>query len=139
MYKRKKNRIRGFFSHPAFFTVFGLLVIFLISLPLAENIRQELAANQEIEKLEQEIEALESRNTEINQLLSFLESDQFVRDQAREKLNYKEEGEEVYVVSDILSEEKQQGRRLASLSEADEKEGVSGNPRKWWNYFFALK
>ena len=99
--------------------------------------------NQEIDELEDEINRLDKKNQELENLIEYLETDQFVDRQAREGLNFKKPGEEVVVIKDGSSQ-----AQLATSGQAvRDAYGISGsytgnrqqqatNPGRWWRYFF---
>lgn len=115
-----------------------LALVIAISIPLAKNAGKRYVINSEIRKLEDEISEMKKKNSELSGLVSYLESEQFVAEQARLNLNYKKEGEEVVVIKskddtkDIFSALRSDARG-ESAGDDDKK---SGNPKKWLKYFF---
>ena len=75
------------------FSVLALILIFIVSVPLAKNLSKKYKIDNEIKELENEIENLEGKNLELDNLVKYLESDQFVEEQARMNMNYKKQGE----------------------------------------------
>ena len=82
------------------FAFFALAAIVLISFPIIKNNRQRYQINKEVKELKYEIKAIEEKNTELSKLLDYLQSDQFVEEQARLNFGLKKEGEEVAVIKD---------------------------------------
>lgn len=143
-FRKKENLLKSFFLNQITLTLLGLLVIFLISFPLARKVSKQYKVNKEIEELKAEIAEVESKNSDLKKLLAYLDSDQFIEEQAKEKLNYKKEGEEVVVI-------KKQGEENSSSptkpEESDNIYNVKGlekftpikgesNLKKWVRYFF---
>lgn len=126
---KKKKRIIKILYNPKFLFIIGLLIILLISIPLYKNISKKYIVDNEIKELENEIRELESKNKDFKNLISYLESDQFVEEQARLKLGLKKPGESVVVMKtdDSISSTTIQD----NLANAD-----IGNPQRWWDYFF---
>jgi cell division protein FtsB len=113
-----------------------LIVFMLVAWPLSQKLFKSREVNKEIAGLESEIGDLNKKNSDLRQLIDYLESDQFIDEQARENLNFKKAGEEMVVINDLDTEEvleKQESLyRLASNVE----EKKPGNPEKWFKYFF---
>ena len=78
--------------------------------------------------LEQEIAKLENKNLELTELLGYLKSDDFVEQEAREKLNMRKSGERVMLVPKAENPETLAG----PVSGAAEIK----NWRLWLGYFF---
>lgn len=106
-----------------------LLVLFSVS--LGKEITRRVEVNQEIGSLEDEIQQLESRNAELNDLLAYLNTSALVEKEARLKLGLQKDGEKVLVIPGV-------GGDAAHLSEVQHQEIQEAipNPQKWWRYFF---
>lgn len=131
MIKRPPSFINKILYNQKFLALLGLVLIFLISFPLAKNVSKRYKINQEIEEINEEIAEFESKNKDLKQLIIYLESDQFVEEQARLNLGLRKQGEEVTIIKDISS-------GLAKEIEENKLENSRNfsNPEKWWNYFF---
>lgn len=137
--KRKESALLKLIYHRVTITLIGLVVLVSISIPLAKNVSKQYRINNEIKELETEITRLESKNTELKKLMDYLESDQFIEEQARLNLSYKKADESVVVV-------KPQDEGKDSVSGAGEDgadsnnyaftEGSSSNIGNWWRFFF---
>jgi cell division protein FtsL len=133
--KENKNFISRILYSPKFFALVGLILIILISFPLARSVSKRYQIDKEISDLDKEIAEVETKNKDLKQLINYLESDQFVEEKARLNLGLKKEGENVVVIKgDPL---------VASGSPSgDDKSRASenfSNFQKWWNYFFNNK
>lgn len=119
----------------------GLIVIILISIPLAKNLSRRHEINQEIRDLEAEINSIEKKNTDLKKLVKFLESDEFAEEQARLNLGLKKAGEEVAMVSDGSVkpadgvQENAAKNIFTPLKLAPNPAEPESNPKKWWSYF----
>lgn len=141
MFNRKKeSKFKKIFSNQVTITLLGLVIIVLISIPLAKNISKQYKINNEIKLLQEEISNLEGKNTNLKNLITFLESDQFVDEEARKNLNFKKEGEEVVVIKDELlgateSTDELNSKYIINQPKEEKKRRLS-NPEKWLKYFF---
>lgn len=130
-----RKRPRGIFTriiyHPKFLALLGLLIIVLISVPLAKKVSKRYAIDEEVRGLETEISELGEKNKDLKKLMTYLESDQFAEEQARLNFNLKKPGEEVVVIQ----KSPDQGAEAENLASSQEKKNRS-NPEKWLAYFF---
>lgn len=106
----------------------------MISIPLARGLMQKNRVENEINKIKAEIDNLESQNKDLDELIEYLQSDQFLEQQARTNFGMKKRGEEVVVI-------KKEGRVAGvSTSSKDRKEKTEDEKRsnfnKWVSYFF---
>jgi len=116
-----------------------LALEFLLILFFAFNVGQEIlkrkAIEAEIKSLENEIGKLETDKDDLSKLLAYVETDSFIKNEARDKLNLVESGENVVVIPDID----------AAAQDASSSPDVSvslaagipdSNLKRWWEYFF---
>ncbi len=103
---------------------------------LAEN-----ATQQEIQTLESELQQLEHSKNELSALLEYVKTDEFVANEAREKLNLVQAGEQLVVIPDVdaTPEEVAQTDEGTKLSLAETVETKTSNAKLWWQYFFDRK
>lgn len=139
--RKQKSMIARILFNQLSFALLGAVILIAITVPLARNINQTYQTNKEIKDLEEEIQSLETKNGELEELLGYLESDQFIEEQARLKLNYKSEGEEVYVVKDddrlSNSSVNETTPEYASMETGINEK--TSNIKKWYDYFFNFK
>ncbi len=135
IYKRDGNIFKRILYNPKFLAFLGLGIIVLISFPLSKNISKKYKIGQEIKELEKEINDLEYKNNDFKKLISYLESDQFVEEQAKLNLGLKKQGEEAVIVKE-KNETADFGINDLAKGEADNKSLNYSNPQRWWNYFF---
>ena len=135
MIKRQPNFINKILYNQKFLSFLGLIIIVLISFPLARTVSQRYKIDQEIESLGSEISELENTNQDLNKLISYLESDQFVEEQARLNLGLRKEGEDVLVIKDPAELNKVSGADgIKDLNSKD-----LSNLQQWLNYFFSKR
>ena len=107
------------------------MILLIIVLPLFKNINKQYKVNQEIKDLQNEIIALEKNNQDLLKLINFLESDQFITEQARLKLNYKKEGEDVVVIKD----KEDTANKMKIFESGKRPEENLNNPERWLRFF----
>jgi len=135
MNRENKNFISRILYSQKFLALVGLVLIVLISFPLARSISKRYQINKEIKDLDKEIGEVETQNKDLKQLINYLESDQFVEEKARLNLGLKKEGENVVVIKETAlanSDSTAEENKAASLKNFS-------NTKKWWNYFFNNK
>ena len=120
------------------FSVLALILIFIVSVPLAKNLSKKYKIDNEIKELENEKENLEGKNLELDNLVKYLESDQFVEEQARMNMNYKKQGESVVIIKkDEDTQENQNNKNIYSIPESNKMiKSKNKNIQKWIDYFF---
>jgi len=97
------------------------------------------AVEQEIARLEQEIGALEQNKDDLGALLDYVQTDAFVEQEARQKLNLVSEGEQLLVIPEVdAASASAPDAPGASAQEAVPQQRVLGasNAVHWWTYFF---
>ena len=105
-----------------------LLLIILISYPLAKRINQRRALNGQILELQTEAERITNKNKDLSGLINYLQSGSFTEKEARLKMDLKKPGENVIVVTNPEVEVK-------PSQESKEEKPRLNNPTKWWYYF----
>jgi cell division protein FtsB len=115
-------------SSQRFLAIIGLVFLLIIIIPLAKTFSQRRLIEKEIEDVKQEISDYESKNQELQEIITYLESDQSLEEQARLNLNLKKPGETVIVV-----EEDKNLKKEFNLSENSQ---ATSHFSKWWQYFF---
>lgn len=142
MFKKKKlNIFKRIFINQVVIFILGLIIISAVSFPLVKNFNKQHEINKEIKNLEEQVSLLEGKNIELNEILSYFESDQFVDEQARLNLNYKKEGETVVVIKDknkIINNIDNNNLSLYQDGGLNKKIPAVriSNADRWWLYFF---
>lgn len=141
MKEERKNRITQLLISPKVLTLLGLLIIVLISLPLARNIIQRREIDSEIKELEEEVKKVENKNEDFKKMIEYLESNQFTEEQARLNFGLKKNGEEVAVIKNnngaVIAASSSAGTIFAIPGlEKQEPQRPTNNPQKWRRYFF---
>lgn len=144
MYNQKNNKkkIDKEFVLQLFFSIVGILVFLMILFPLMKKINKQRELNNEINELEQEKAYYVDRGSELTNIVEYLNSDQFIDEQARLNLNYKKDGEEVVVINGDNSEssvDKYKSSYVYDLDLSENKNEEISNASRWFNYFFGKK
>lgn len=101
-----------------------------MSLSVYSSMKQRMQVKKEIDNLKSEINNLKKENTELDSLVKYFNSDEYIEASSREKLGYKKPGEKIVVFteeSDIKAEEAKNNKENKS------------NIKLWWDYFFNTK
>jgi cell division protein FtsB len=107
------------------------LAILIIGIGLIINLSRDilrlLKADDRISQAQQRVEELEKQQAELQEKKDYFESDQFVEEQARNKLNLSKEGEAVVILPPNVDE-------LVGYQQPEETP-VIPNWRQWLNLF----
>jgi len=111
--------------------VAGVVAVFIM-IALAQEMNRRLQIQREIARLEGEVYGLEKTIIEMENLNQYFRTDAFRERMAREKLNFRGEGEKVVLLpADVAG-------ASDGIMAAEEMESYS-IPRRWWNAFFVVE
>ena len=119
--------------------ILSLVILIFFSTNLVKQVINRRDLQKEVSALEEEINRLQGRNQELDSLIGYFESLDFVEKEARTKLNLRKPGEQIIIVE----EEPAESRLTESVKDVPV-DLVSGeiviltNAEKWWNYFFIV-
>jgi cell division protein FtsB len=116
-------------SSQRFLAALGLILLFVIVLPLAKTYSQRRLVEKEITDVQKEISQFEKDNQDLKEMLGYLKSDQSLESQARINLNLKKPGETVVVIENAADAKNQEN--------AQKEEEKKSNLKKWFDYFFS--
>ena len=127
--KSKKNK-KGSYQEIAFSVFLIFLIILGVGFLIASNLRinkrrQDLIS--QINKLETEIKEKEKQNLELKAGVSQIADQNYVEQEAREKLGLKKPGEEVVSIQKVETE-------ANKTQEVKKETGSPWNPKNWWNW-----
>lgn len=126
-----KTKSESFFTdlflNQRFLAIVGLIFLVLIIFPLARTYSQRRAVEKEITDVKKQISDYESVNQDLKEMISYLNSDQSLEEEARLNLNLKKSGEQVIVIND--------GINKASTSSLIAPSKTKSNLAKWRDYF----
>ncbi len=140
MVQRKKQLERDkkgikFFS--GLFFLAGLAVLVMIGISLGKETYRKRQIQKEIENLQNEIQKVSRENDELNNLISYLSSQEFQEKEAREKLNLQKSDERMIILhKDAASQNNIEKKNENSTSFAAVEDNTP-NWRKWLKLFFA--
>jgi len=135
MLNREKSILLRFFTSQIFLTLVCLVILFVILRPMIVNLQQKKRINEEIQALKMEVEKAEAKNSDFQKMIDYLESEQFVEEQARLNLGLKREGEKVVVVQDETKQAEEHAQP-PRMPEPVDKIGLRNNIDRWVGYFF---
>lgn len=109
-------------------------------MPIIRNAQKQKKINNEIKELENEIARLDGNNSDLKKMINYLNSDQFVLEQARLNLNYKKDSEEVLVVKGMETKEEVGSGQLFNINEKKQERNIlkDSNIYKWWIFFVKI-
>jgi len=110
-----------------------VLVLILMSVALGREVLLRYTIEREIAQLKAEFQELEQKNINLDQLISYFQSETFQEEEARTKLGLQKEGESVVILPQQTSEEVILSSNNGDLRSTTE---AKRNPTKWWQYFF---
>ncbi len=116
--------------------VFGeIIFLVLIIFALGKESVRRYEVNKKINNLKKEIVTLESRQAELKNFMSYLESPAFAEKEARLKLGLEKEGESVIIIPEnnfLQNVDAEKEGQVAGVTQ----DAKSLNILNWWNYFF---
>ncbi|MFC1663291.1 septum formation initiator family protein [Patescibacteria group bacterium] len=112
--------------------IIGLVLIVVIGFGLIKEIDRRINISQEKTDLETQIAALQGRNTELTDIIDYLQSDEYAEEEARLKLGLKKPGENVLRIVGV--ENTDDIEKVNNNNQGDNNKDIT-NPIKWWNYF----
>jgi cell division protein FtsB len=131
---------RIIFSRQFLSTLVLIGLLFVFAVPLTKNWRQKQAIDHEIAEMEKQVAALEHKNSNLKQVLDYMQSDQFIEAEARTKLNYKKPGEQVTVIQNQPGQTPLgDASAIFDLPPAPPEKHdarLLGNLSRWLDYFF---
>lgn len=136
--KNEKIESRSVKKGFLYFLLAGVLLVllFFVTYKLSHQIYRQNKVNKEVDALQTEINQLDQENKDLNELISYLQTDDFKEKEAKDKLNLIKEGEKLILVKE---------HELQTESTNEEKEDSAeiivhhANYFWWWHYFFSIK
>lgn len=125
---KSNSFLTNLFLNQRFLAIIGLVFLVLIIFPLARTYSQKRIVEKEINDVKNQISDFESANQGLKEMITYLNSDQSLEEEARLNLNLKKSGEQVIVINSDVSK--------ASTSSLVEPSKNKSNLAKWRDYFF---
>lgn len=115
----------------------GVGVLCVTGLSAARELYRRERVRTDLQTLEQRVEALQDRRTEVSQILQRLQTPEVIDREARLRLNMQKPGERVYVLRGEAWEQQQSATaQLPMLYKDTVVEPKRSNPERWFRYFF---
>ena len=132
--------------HPKIIKMSRRSVISLILIPIGvaifgytiyvtyEESKRNNKIEAEIEELKMEAGMIRGENSELEEKISYFETEEFQERIAKEKLNLQKSDENVVIIKTMPSTNEEDGE----IKEGEEikNHGITPNHKKWWDYFF---
>lgn len=129
-YKQTRRPQGSFFARlladKRIFAIIALIFLLLILVPLAKSYSRKRLIEKEIEGIQQEIASFEAKNSDLREMIDYLQSDQSLEEQARLSMGLKRPGETVAVITESAV-----GVQITKTEEVI----APPNWQKWWRYF----
>jgi cell division protein FtsB len=129
----KKEKFVRRFLVSKIFLLLGVVILGFLFFTLGKKFMEGREIKNEIKATEDEIARLEAKNSELDDLFGYLNTEAFLEQEAREKFNLQKEGESVMIIPG--SAEENENKHLACA--AEDTDNKNSNPNRWWNYFFS--
>ncbi len=114
------------------FLLVGVLFLVLFSSALGREVIRHYQIKRDIASLEAQVDSLENKEKDLNNMISYYESNDFLEKEARMKLNLKTKGESVLVIPGIDEEEdKEEQNKDENKSNME----FANNISRWLGYF----
>lgn len=123
---------RWHWSWSQFFTIILVLVILLFSVKAVQEILNRRSINQELTGLDQQILDLQVKQQNLESLITYLQSSEFIEKEARTRLNLRKEGERIIIIPSGATTTAQLNENQISTSTPEQ----LSNIQKWWQYIF---
>jgi len=141
---QKAKKIKKILSSKIFLFIAIFVLIFLLIGLVRETYRKHQLSN-EINQLKSSIDELEGDNQQLSDLMDYFKEDSYLEKEARIKLNLKNPGETVVVLSkdviDGVEVVRKGGAEIEELNNSDveleDNNTELANYWKWWEYFFS--
>ena len=107
------------------FTLILIVLLIFSFIKVSKEVLLRYEINKEISALDTKLNSLEEKTEKMNNLITYLQTDEYIEEEARLKLNLSKPGEKQINLT----------ARPSSSSEIEEKDPRT-NINKWFDYFF---
>ena len=120
------------------FLLIALAVLIMISQSSFRETYKKNKILKEIARLEKQAQEIDRENFAVEERLAYLESEEYKKKEAKDKLGLRDPGEFVVFVKPRISQENSSAAMEVPASElsAPVDNASAPNPIKWWRYFF---
>jgi cell division protein FtsB len=125
----------------SFFLKIMLLLALIILVMIAQSLIRETykknKISKEIEALEKQAQEIDRENFKVEERLAYLESEEYKKKEAKDKLGLRDREEFVVFVKPRVSQENNStATEIVNAKSIAPSESLIPNPLKWWQYFF---
>jgi len=115
-----------------------LLAVIWLALVSVRAWYRRYQLDQQIAALKNEISKMEKSDGELSQLIKYFNNQDFLEKEAKDKLNLKNAGENVMMVSEAAIGQELSAQQAASMNQpaAPQPPAEENNFIKWWKYLF---
>ena len=110
---------------------FVLLISFILIVNLGRDIWRLIKVEERLVQAEKKLEQAKNENQDLKKTKEFYQSDAFLEEQIRNKLQMAKPGEKVV----ILPEKLQEGSRVGKVEEVEKVDEETANWEKWLGLF----
>jgi cell division protein FtsB len=126
-----------------FFRAVALACLIGVAFILA-SVWKEMKKKKEIQdkitQLQQEAEKISRENSNLEERIAYLGSDDYKQKEAKDKLNLQSPGENVVIIKkNAAKEDVPQEKQADPIGSPKNEAEATSNPKKWWNYFFGYQ
>lgn len=140
MFNRSGRKIFGFFKLKIWMSLFLVVVLGLLLSSLFNVLNKKSAIDEEINALKTEAARAQSQNSEFKQMIQYLQSDQFVEEQAKLKMGLRREGEKVAVVTNASDSPVVVANPEPAVANSQpDNSGLQERWQRWFDYFLLEK
>lgn len=129
----QEARIQRLLRSKLVFVVEAALLL-LIGIALTRQVVQRHSIDREISRLKQEYEELEMNSADLQSLISYFQTDEYMEEEARTKLGLVKPGEGVVILPEAVEQGTADAQTQASSSQSD-----TSNSQRWWDFFFGYR
>ncbi len=123
-----------------FLKIFLLIALAALIMIFQSSFRETYKKNQilkEIARLEKQAQEIDRENFAVEERLAYLESEEYKKKEAKDKLGLRDPGEFVVFVKPRVSQENNSiDSEISPANSVTPNDPIISNPLKWWQYFF---
>jgi cell division protein FtsB len=112
----------------------GLGILIFSAISISRETYRKKQIQTMIDKLNYQSQQIEKEKADIAEKISYFKSQDYQKQQLKDKFNMQEPGENVVIIKPSISKELQNEEK--GQPEIQPKEQARPNPIKWWNHFF---
>lgn len=114
-----------------------LIGVAFVLVSVWKEMKKKKEIQDKITELQQEAEKISRENSNLEEKIAYLGSDEYKQKEAKDKLNLQSPGENVVIIKkNAAKEEVPREKQADSIFPSKDAGIATSNPKKWWNYFF---